>query len=159
MNNNHEITNYANESGLTQATQANDTMRQRTVNRSGPPRKRKRKWYWTKPLDSPQEEAVAQHLATPKSFREFKSFIELAKHFNTSRMTIYRRTKDLNVLQRVEWLSMNHKRAGDLVVRVNWPRIMLGQVKAAIAGDTKAAQFCKECAWPKDKQSEDLFPS
>jgi hypothetical protein len=111
-------------------------------------RKRKRKFDRTKPLDAPEDEAIAQYLATPRSIREFKSFGELAKHFNISRMTAYRRSKDLSILQRVEWLLAQHKLAGDLVARLNWGRIVAGQVKAAVAGDTKAAQFCKERAWP-----------
>jgi hypothetical protein len=41
----------------------------------------------TKPLDPPEDEAIAQYLSTPKSIREFKSFSELARHFNISRMT------------------------------------------------------------------------
>lgn len=105
----------------------------------------------TKPLNSPEDEAIAQHLTAPKSIRQFKSFIELAKHFNISRMTVYRRSKDSSVLQRAEWLLSQHKLAGVLVVHRNWGRIVAAQVKAAVAGDTKAAQFCKECAWPEDE--------
>jgi len=104
----------------------------------------------TKPLNSPEDEAIAEYLTTPKSIRQFKSFIELAKHFNISRMTVYRRSKDSSVLQRAEWLLSQHKLAGLVAVRRNWARIVAGQVKAAIAGDTKAAKFCKECAWPED---------
>jgi len=132
---------------------------QTTPNPLDPPqeRKRKRKFNKTRPLDPPSDEAIAEYLATPKSIREFKSFSELAKHFDISRMTVYRRSKDSSVLQRVEWLLMQHKLAGDLVARLNWGRIVAGQVKAAIAGDTKAAQFCKERAWPVDEQPPDFF--
>jgi len=111
----------------------------------------------TKPLDSPEDEAIAQYLSTPKSIREFKSFGELAKHFNISRMTAYRRSKDSSILQRVEWLLMSHKLAGDLIARRSWERIVAGQVKAAVAGNTKAAQFCKERAWPEDGKSFSPF--
>ena len=128
---------------------------QASLNPPNPPRKRKRKFNKTKPLDSPADEAIAEYLATPKSIRQFKSFSELAQHFNISRMTAYRRSKDSNVLQRVEWLLARHKLAGDLIARLHWGRIVAGQVKAAIAGDTKAAQFCKERAWPE--QSFDFF--
>ena len=110
----------------------------------------------TKPLDSPADEAIAEYLATPKSIRQFKSFVELAKHFNISRMTAYRRSKDSSVLQRVEWLLTQHQLAGDLVARLHWRRIVAGQVKAAIAGNTKAAEFCKERAWPANPF--DFFP-
>ena len=58
--------------------------------------KRKRKQDKTKPLDLPEDEAIAQYLATPKSIREFKSMTDLAMHFNISRMTVHRRTKDLD---------------------------------------------------------------
>jgi hypothetical protein len=111
----------------------------------------------TKPLDSPEDEAIAQYLSTPKSIREFKSFSELATHFNISRMTAYRRSKDPSILQRVEWLLTHHKHAGDLIARLSWARIVAGQVKAAVAGNTKAAQFCKERAWPEDRGPFDLF--
>jgi hypothetical protein len=111
----------------------------------------------TKPLNSPEDEAIAEYLSTPKSIRQFKSFIELAEHFNISRMTVYRRSKDLRVLKRAEWLLSPHKLAGDLAVHRNWARIVAGQVKAALAGDTRAAKFCKECAWPEDKSSLDFL--
>jgi DeoR/GlpR family transcriptional regulator of sugar metabolism len=119
--------------------------------------KRKRKQDKTKPLDLPEDEAIAQYLATPKSIREFNSITDLAKHFNISRMTVHRRTKDLDVLQRVEWLLTHHKLAGDLVVRLHWKRIVAGQVKAAVAGDTKAAKFCKDTAWPEEQPPVDIW--
>lgn len=121
------------------------------------PRRRKRKYNPARPLDCPEEEAIAQHLAAPKSIREFKSFVELAELFNISRMTVYRRSKDLSILQRVECLPMYHELAGDPIARRSRGRIVAGQVKAAIAGDTKAAQFCKERAWPADGGPFDLF--
>ena len=64
-------------------------------------------------------------------------------------MTAYRRSKDSCILERVEWLLLQHRLAGDLIACLHWPRIVAGQVKAAVAGDTKAAQFCKERAWPQ----------
>jgi DeoR/GlpR family transcriptional regulator of sugar metabolism len=117
----------------------------------------KRKFNRTKPLDAPEDEAIAQYLATPKSIRQFKSFSELAEHFNISRMTVYRRSKDLRVLKRVESLIRLYKLAGDLVARRNWPRIVAGQVKAAVSGNTKAAQFCKEQAWPEEDPARGDF--
>jgi hypothetical protein len=121
------------------------------------PRRRKRKYNPKKPLNAPADEGIAQFLSTPRSIREFKSFNELAKHFNISRMTAYRRSKDLSVLLRVEWLVMHHKLAGDLIARLSWARIVAGQVKAAVSGDTKAAQFCKERAWPEEEHPLGLF--
>lgn len=128
---------------------------QTSPNRPDSPRKYKRKFNKTKPLDSPADEAIAEYLSTPKSIRQFRSFTELAEHFTISRMTVYRRSKDPRILQRVEWLLTQHKLSGDLVARLHWDRIVAGQVKAAIRGDTKAAQFCKEAAWPE--QPLDFF--
>ena len=111
----------------------------------------------TKPLNSPEDEAIAQYLSTPKSIREFKSFSELARHFNISRMTAYRRSKDRSILLRVQWLLLSHQLAGDQIARLNWGRIVAGQVKAAVAGDTKAAIFCQERAWPEVVAPFDLY--
>lgn len=72
-------------------------------------------------------------------------------------MTAYRRSKEPSILERAEWLLKHHQRAGDMIARQNWPRIVAGQVKAAVAGDTKAAQFCKEQAWPADEEPPGLF--
>jgi len=121
------------------------------------PRRNRRKYGPGKPLESPEDEAIAQYLSAPKSIREFKSFSELAEHYNFSRMTVYRRSKDSRILKRVQHLLMNHKLAGDIVARLNWGRVVAGQVKAAAAGNTKAAQFCKELAWPEDEKPLDLF--
>jgi hypothetical protein len=55
---------------------------QTTPNPPDPPRKRKRKFDQTEPLDSPVDEAIAEYLATPKSIRQFKSFSELAEYFS-----------------------------------------------------------------------------
>jgi len=157
VNSNSETRNDVIESGLKQAEQPNEAPPQAALNPRDLPQKRKGKPDKTKPLDSPEDEAIAQYLTTPKSIREFKSLTELAKHFNISRMTVYRRTKDLIVLQRAEWLLTHHKLAGDLIPRLHWARIMAGQVKAAAAGDTKAAKFCKERAWPENQRLIDLL--
>jgi hypothetical protein len=151
VSNQFETKRDAVESGLAQAAQESDTEPPAMLNPPKLPRKRKGIFDITKPLESPEDEAIAQYLATPKSIREFKSFAELAAHFKISRMTVYRQTKDLAVLQRAEWLLTHHRLAGDLVARLHWERIVAGQVRAAIAGDTKAAQFCKEQAWPEVK--------
>jgi hypothetical protein len=149
MNIDREATNDPIESDAPEEAQINDSMSQTTINPPDPSTKRRRRFDKTKPLNSPEDEAIAQYLATPKSIREFKSFSELATHFNISRMTVYRRSKDANVLERVEWLLTHHKLAGDLIARLNWERIVAGQVRAAVAGNTKAAIFCKENAWPE----------
>jgi hypothetical protein len=152
-----DATNDTNESDVPAEVATNDSLPQTTIDSPDPSPKRKRKFDKTKPLDSPEDEAIAQYLATPKSIREFKSFSELAMHFNISRMTVYRRSKDSSILERVEWLLTHHKLAGDLIARLNWDRIVAGQVRAAVAGDTKAAIFCKERAWPEIESPFDLF--
>jgi hypothetical protein len=152
-----EATNDPIESDVPEAEETNDLMSQTTITPPDPLTKQRRRFDKTKPLNSPEDEAIAQYLATPKSIREFKSFSELAAHFNISRMTVYRRSKDSSILERVEWLLTHHKLAGDLIARLNWGRIVAGQVKAAAAGDTKAAIFCKERAWPDEGGPFDLF--
>ena len=157
MNIDREATNDPIESDAPEEVQINDSMSQTTTNPPDPSTKRRRRFDKTKPLNSPEDEAIAQYLATPKSIREFKSFSELATHFNISRMTAYRRSKDSSILERVEWLLTHHKLAGDLIARLNWGRIVAGQVRAAVGGDTKAAIFCKERAWPEIESPFDLF--
>jgi hypothetical protein len=139
------------QSSLAETEHTDDSTPQTEPNSQIPLRNRKRKTNGKKPLELPVDEAVAQYLAAPKSIRDFRTFSELAEHFKISRMTAYRRSKDPVVLQRAEWLLTHHKLAGDLIARLHWERIVAGQVKAAVAGDTKAAQFCKEQAWPEDK--------
>jgi hypothetical protein len=112
-------------------------------------RKRKRNYDGSKPLGWPELEAVAQFLATPKPIREFKTFVDLAKHFNVSRMTIYRWSRHVDVLTRAEYLLAQNQLKGDLVARLYWDRIVMGQVRAAINGDTRAAKFCENRAWPE----------
>jgi len=97
---------------------------------------------------SPEFEEIAEFLATPKQIREFKTFTDLARHLNVSRMTVYRWTRDVAVLRRAEYLLAQNRLKGDLVARLNWERIVMGQVRAALKGDTRAAKFCQECAWP-----------
>ena len=137
--------------------QASDAVPPSVPNPPDPPQKRKRKPNKTKPLDSPEDEAIAQYLASPKSIREFKSITDLAQHFNISRQTVYRRTQELYVLERAEWLLTHHKLAGDLTARLHWKRIVAGQVKAAVSGDTRAAQFCKDTAWPEEPPPVDIW--
>jgi hypothetical protein len=143
-----ELTGDAVESESVETGQITDLVPQADSCSAHPSRKRKRKFDKSKPLDSPEDEAIAQYRATPKSVRDFKSLTDLARHFNISRMTVYRRSKELSVLQRAEWLLQHHMLAGDLIPRLHWERIMAGQVRAAAAGDTRAAQLCKERAWP-----------
>src|SRR5580692_8346882 len=111
------------------------------------PKARQRKFDPREPLDRPEDEAIAQYLSAPRSIREFKSLSDLGLRFKISRMTVYRRSKQLEVLERTQWLLRNYKLAGDLVAKLNWERIVKGQVRAAVTGDTRAAEFCKAVAW------------
>src|SRR5579863_2550485 len=104
----------------------------------------------TAPVEYPELEAVAEFLATPKAIREIKTFTDLAKHLNVSRMTIYRWTQDEDVLRRAEYLLSQNKLKGDLVARLHWSRIVMAQVRAAIKGDTKAAEFCQKHTWDRN---------
>jgi hypothetical protein len=67
-------------------------------------RKRKQEYDGTTPLECPELEAVAEFLVTPKPIREVKTFTALAKNFGVSRMTVYRWTKDEDVLKRAAHL-------------------------------------------------------
>ena len=122
---------------------------------SGPRRPRNEKYDGHQPLEYPGFEAVAQHLATPKSLREYISDSDLAKHFHVSRMTIHRAKKDIDVIKRAHWLSMRNKLAGDLVVRREYPSIMEKAAEIAEEGNVKAMEFCAKQAWPGDQELKD----
>jgi hypothetical protein len=98
-------------------------------------------------LDDPAHEAIAQFFATPLQFRRFKSVRALAEHFGVSRMTIYRRAENVDVVQRIKWLLERSMHFGDLIACREWAGIMKAQVQAALSGDTRAAIFCQNRAW------------
>jgi len=131
--------------------EANDAQPQETLAAiPGASRERRENYDGSQPLDSPGHEAVAQFLATPKQFRQFKSTTALAKHFAVSRTTVYRWVKDFAVARRAQWLSMRNKVFGDFIARRELPSIIKAQVERALAGDTRAAIFCLTRAWPED---------
>ena len=101
----------------------------------------------TEPLDDLADEAIAQFFAAPQEFRQFKSVSALADHFGLSRMTIYRRREDVNVVERIKWLLERSMLFGDIIACREWPGIVQAQVKAALAGNTGAAIFCLKRAW------------
>ena len=104
----------------------------------------------SEPLDDPADEAVAKFFAAPRQFRQFPSVCALAEHLGVSRMTVYRRAEDVDVVQRIEWLLRKSMRSGDLIVCREWPSIVEAQVTAALAGDTRAAAFCLNRAWRQE---------
>ena len=106
------------------------------------------------PLEFLGHETVAQFMATPKSLRQFKSITALAKHFNITRKTVYCWMKDIDVLRRVDWLSLQNKAAGDRAPRREWLDIMESLVERAKSGDIQAARFCADRAWPEDQQAK-----
>ncbi|MGB2890895.1 MAG: hypothetical protein WBC04_24650, partial [Candidatus Acidiferrales bacterium] len=117
------------------------------------PRKYRRSYNGQEPLDYPGHEALAQHLATARSEREF-TLTALAEHFKVSRMTVHRWKRDPDVLRRADYLARANKPAGDLIVKANWELIAWAQVDKAIAGDTQAAKFCERRAWPEDRLAD-----
>ena len=159
MNINREATNDPIESGQApEEAEINDSMSQTTIIPPNPSTKRRRRFDKTKPLNSPEDEAIAQYLATPKSIREFKSFSELATHFNISRMTAYRRSKDSSILERVEWLLTHHKLAGDLVARLNWGPNRSRPSKGGSRRRHQSRNILQRTrAWPEDGGPFDLF--
>lgn len=112
------------------------------------PRKRHRRDYdGTEALDDAAREAVALFFASPRQFRQFKSVSALAEQFGVSRITIYRRAADVDVVQRIKWLVQSSMLFGDLIACREWAGIVKAQVEAALAGDTRAAMFCQSRAW------------
>src|SRR6266404_2312752 len=120
----------------------------------GPRQKRSKMQDRSEPLEFPGHETVAQFMATPKSLRLFKSITALAKHFNITRKTVYCWMKDIDVLRRVDWLSLQNKAAGDRAPRREWLDIMESLVERAKSGDIQAARFCADRAWPEDQQAK-----
>src|SRR6202521_5293005 len=122
----------------------------------GPRKKRCEKHDGSEALEHPGREALAQFLAAPRLLREFKSYSRLADCFHVSRMTIYRWTLEVEVMQRANVLSMRNEIAGDLEARRAWTEIMQKQVANAKGGDLDAARFCESRAWrpnPRVEQS------
>lgn len=56
------------------------------------------------------------------------------------------------MLLRRKYLTAHRKLQGDLIGRRAWPQIMIAQVNQAMAGNTAAAKFVAERAWPEETQ-------
>ena len=108
----------------------------------------------SQPHDDPACEAVAQFFAAPRRLRQFKSVGALAEKFGLSRMTVYRRAEDGDVVLRIRWLLRKSMLSGDLIACREWPGIVGAQVNAALGGDTRAAAFCLNRAW---RQQTSIF--
>jgi hypothetical protein len=115
---------------------------------------RREDYHGSKPLDDPAYEAIAKFFAAPQQFRQFSSVSALAEHFGVSRMTIYRRAANNDVVQRIRWLLRKSMLSGDVIACQEWPGIVQAQVTAALAGDLRAAMFCQNRAW---RQGLDCF--
>jgi hypothetical protein len=105
-------------------------------------------------LGSDAREALAEFLSTPAPMRQFKSLKALTEHFKISRMTVHRWQHDPVVLQRAEILSKQNRLRGVLLARLNYESAVRAQIKRAIRGDTKAARYVHEIAWPEDTSAE-----
>jgi hypothetical protein len=101
----------------------------------------------TEPLDDPAYKAIAKFFAAPRQFRQFSSVSALAEHFGVSRMTIYRRAQNNDVVQRIKWLLRKSMLSGDVIACQEWPGIVQAQVTAALAGNLRTAMFCQNRAW------------
>ncbi|MGD0907849.1 MAG: hypothetical protein ABSA96_09725 [Candidatus Acidiferrales bacterium] len=127
----------------------------RKVRFGAPPRlrrKRRENYDGVERLEFAGHEAIAWFLAVPKELREFKFLEDLARHFNVSRMTTYRWTRDVEVMKRADFLSKQNKMAGNLVARREYESIMEKAVEMAKQGNIAAMKFCIERAFPEDKQ-------
>jgi len=110
----------------------------------------------SQPLDFPPYEALAQHLSTPRSLRQFKTDTAFANHFQASRMTVYRWKHDPDVIQRALWLSASARLVGQVAVRVEWSTIVQKALAQAKAGNLNAMKFCESIAWANYSQPEQL---
>ena len=117
---------------------------------SGPRQKRRYSYDGSEPLAYAGHEAIAQFLAAPTSLRKFKSLTVLAAHFKVTRMTVHRWRQDIDVMQRVYWLSMRNKIAGDLLARQGWLGIMKKVIEMAMEGDFRAIKFLESRAWAEE---------
>jgi len=113
----------------------------------GHERVRRTDYFGAEPLDDPADETIARFFAAPREFRQFASVTALAEHLRISRMTVYRRAQDLDVVKRIKWLVRRGMALGDLLVCREWPGIVQAQVTAALGGDIRAALFCQQRAW------------
>jgi hypothetical protein len=119
------------------------------------PRKNRRQYYdGREPLEFPGHEETASFLAFPKTWREYKSVAALARHFNVTRVTVYRWMQDINVLKRADSISMQNKIAGNLVARREYISIFERAVEMAKEGNIKAMEFCADRAFPEDEQAK-----
>jgi hypothetical protein len=107
----------------------------------------------SEPLEHFGHELTAQFLVTPKSLREFKSVTALAKHCNVARKTVHCWINRVDVLRRADWLSMQNKMIGKLIIRREWPGIMEKLANKAKSGDVQAIKLCADLD-PEDKQKE-----
>ena len=119
------------------------------------PRKDRRKYYdGQEPLEFLGHEAAAWFLALPKAQLDFKSIAALAKHFNVTRVTVYRWIQDIDVMKRADSLSMQNKIAGNLAARREYVSIIEKAVEMAKEGNINAMKFCVDLAFPEDKQAK-----
>jgi hypothetical protein len=115
---------------------------------------RRKDYDGTEPIEDPAYEAIAKFFAAPCQFRQFESVTALAVHLGISRMTVYRRARNDDVVLRIRWLLRKSMQGADLIACQEWPGIVRAQVTAALAGDLRAAMFCQNRAW---RQSSDCF--
>jgi len=111
---------------------------------------RRSDYFGAEPLDDPVYETIAQFFAALRQFRQFKSVGALAEHFGLSRISIYRRLEDVDVILRIKWLVRKSMLSGDFIACLEWRGIMEAQVKAALNGDIRAAVFCQQRAWRQE---------
>jgi hypothetical protein len=118
------------------------------------PRKNRRQYYdGREPLEFPGHEATAWFLGLPERLKEYRSVAALARHFNVTRVTVYRWMQDSDVLKRADSISMQNKIAGNLVARREYISIIERAVELAKEGNIKAMEFCADRAFPEDNQA------
>jgi hypothetical protein len=149
MNRDDQMAGNSSESNSAPAIESNSIPSREvgTAALDGQRKRRRRDYDGAEALDDPAHEAIAVFFATSRQFRQFKSVSALAEQFGVSRITIYRRAADVDVVQRIKWLLERSMLSGDLIACREWAAIVKAQVEAALAGDTRAAMFCQSRAW------------
>lgn len=112
----------------------------------GPSRRQGKYNDGSEPLAHSGFEAVAEYLSTPKSIREVKSVTALAAQLRVARLTVYRWTKNREVLRRAKWLTSGDVKLGAIIARRELPEIVEMMAAKAKSGDVRAAKLLFQVA-------------
>ena len=107
------------------------------------------------PLNHLGREILANFLASPKQFRQFKSLAALGEYCGVSTETLDRWAHCRDVQRRVKALSWHVEVLAVLIARCEMPDLVGAVAEKAYAGDLRAFEILLELA----ESSEDRWPS